>query len=131
VHVRRSGGPRASPRGVSKLGGQDWTPLSYNPKLGYVYYCEKVSVEAAKIGSVKEGGTFHRRDEGCGWQRRGGQRVRTTTSSGVSSRWLLEAAATGKRCHFQAVSCSQSANRGMLYAFDARTGAKLWSYKAP
>jgi quinohemoprotein ethanol dehydrogenase len=124
------GSKRFTAWGISKLGGQDWTPLSYNPKLGYVYYCEKVSVEGAKIGSVREGGTFTGVTKG--W-------VGSVAAVNVENNnlvWRFKQMAPGGSCYGGSAATSSglvfaSANKGMLYAFDARTGAKLWSYKAP
>ena len=39
--------------GPGALGGQDHTPLSYDPKLGYMYFCETVSALGVNVQALR------------------------------------------------------------------------------
>jgi outer membrane protein assembly factor BamB/mono/diheme cytochrome c family protein len=117
--------------GINSLGGQDDDPLSYNPKLGYMYYCEKVSYGAGKIGQTTQGGSFT--GVTTGW----GGSVAAVNVNDNNLGWLdkLDAKTDGSCFGGTATTASgvlfSSSNKGIIYAYDAKTGSELWSYKAP
>jgi outer membrane protein assembly factor BamB len=117
-------------RGINSSGGQDDQPLSYNPDLGYMYYCEMVSVGAQKNGSRDQGGSFLGVDRG--W-------VGSVAAVDVKTNdlvWRDRLPASYGNCRGGTATTASgllfsSGNKGAISAYDARTGRRLWSYRAP
>jgi glucose dehydrogenase len=113
--------------GPGALGGQDHTPLSYDPKLGYMYFCETVSALGGKIGG-KATGSFT--NVPVGWS----GSVAAVNVKNNNLVWLHKLdASTDGMCFSGSTTTAGGidfvgSNKGKFYAFDAATGKVLWSY---
>jgi quinohemoprotein ethanol dehydrogenase len=111
------------------LGGQDHTPLAYNPKLGYVYFCETVSVQGNEIGAkVSTGGISN---VPTGWS----GSVAAVNVKNNNLVWLDKFQANTDGMCFGGSAATAGgllfvgSDKGVFYAYNAATGKKLWSFK--
>jgi alcohol dehydrogenase (cytochrome c) len=113
--------------GPGSLGGQDHTPLSYDPKLGYMYYCETVSALGGKIGGTSTGSFT---SVPTGWS----GSVAAVNVKNNNLVWLDKYQAdTDGSCYGGTATTAGGvlfvgSNKGNFYAYNAATGKKLWSY---
>ena len=117
--------------GINSEGGQDGkTPLAYDPKNGYMYYCETVSVAGAEVGSSKQGGSYI--GVNTGWQ--GSVAAVNVLNNHIV--WRDKLMAPGGYCRGgDTVTAGgvlfASREEGTFEAYNAETGAELWSFKGP
>lgn len=110
------------------LGGQTWQSMSYNPKLGYMYFCQLVSTSAQQVGRVNLGaGLF----QTSGWA--GSVAAFDVRDNHMVwlNKWMAEK--DGMCLSGSATTAGGlvfvGSNKGKtLYAFDGKTGKELWSY---
>lgn len=117
-------------QGINANGGQDWSPLAYNPELEQMYFCEGVSFRAGKINSSKVGGAPF--EENQPW---------SGTVAGVSVKnnntvWLDKQSSKESRCYGGDTATAgdlvfSTGYKGSFAAYDAENGEQLWTYKAP
>ena len=117
--------------GINSEGGQDGkTLLAYDPKNGYMYYCETVSVAGAEVGSSKQGGSYI--GVNTGWQ--GSVAAVNVLNNHIV--WRDKLMAPGGYCRGgDTVTAGgvlfASREEGTFEAYNAETGAELWSFKGP
>lgn len=118
----------------------DWEPTSYDPTLGYTYYCANVGIHAAKLKSFdqKQNSEFktfpqlYENGEGEG---------ATEPRSGWFTALNVEDNKTAWQKRFpEGIECAagsvttagglvfMSDSTGKLHAFEAKTGKEVWSY---
>ena len=117
--------------GIGAIGGQDGkTPLSYDPKTGAMYYCEAVSVEAQKAGTMARAGSPLGVNHG--WQ---GSLAAVDVKNNTLD-WRDKYMAPVGACRGGVATTAgglafSSANAGKFAAYDAKTGKELWSFQGP
>jgi alcohol dehydrogenase (cytochrome c) len=110
------------------LGGQTWQSMSYNPQLGYVYFCQLVSTSAQQAGKVNIGaGLF----QTTGWSGSVAAFDIRDNHMVWRNKWVAEK--DGMCLSGSATTAGGlvfvGSNKGKtLYAYDAKTGKQLWSY---
>ena len=117
--------------GIGAIGGQDGkTPLSYDPKTGAMYYCEAVSVEAQKAGTMARAGSPLGLNHG--WQGSlGAVNVQNNTLDWLHKYMAPEGSCRGGVATTAGGLAFSSANHGKFAAYDAKTGKELWSFQGP
>jgi quinoprotein glucose dehydrogenase len=114
--------------GPGSLGGQDHTPLSYDPKLGYMYYCETVSALGGKLGGTATGSFTN---VPVGWS---GSFAAVNVKNN-NTVWLHKFYAGGDGMCYGGTATTAGglafvgSDKGTFYAFNAATGKVLWKYK--
>ena len=135
--IAESGGPEVGPIIPSLEGGNDWQPLSFHPKLNYVYFLSNQWAMGMKFWAE---GKFRRPTNGEWFLGADYQQYLTSKNPGnfvaydVLKRkvaWRVVSPAP-----FWAGSVTTSAGlvftgdmRGYAMALDARSGKKLWSFQ--
>ena len=117
-----------------------WAPTSYNPQTGYTYYCANVGIHAAKVKDLnakqKDNFKVFEQLEGYG-EAKGMVEPRqgwftaidvrdNQTAWQVKSKSGIECAGGSSTTAGGLVFVSDSA--GYVYAYDAKTGKRLWSW---
>lgn len=117
--------------GIGAIGGQDGkTPLSYDAETGAMYYCEAVSFEAQKAGTIARGGSPLGVNHG--WQGSlAAVDVQNNTLDWRDKYMAPEGACRGGVATTAGGLAFSSANHGKFAAYDAKTGKELWSFRGP
>jgi len=135
--IAESGGPEVGPIIPSLEGGNDWQPLSYDPKLGYVYF---VSNQWAMGMKFWEEGKFPRPTNGEWFLGADYQQYLSSGNPGNFVAYDVVKRNVAWRAvspaPFWAGSVTTSAGivftgdmRGYFMALDARTGKTLWRFQ--
>jgi alcohol dehydrogenase (cytochrome c) len=116
--------------GINSLGGQTWQPMSYNPQLGYMNFCEIVSFAVQQAGKpidITHLGLY----QTSGWS----GSVAAFNVKNNSLAWLHKFTAekdgmclSGSATTAGGLVFAGSNSGKHFYAFDAKTGKQLWSF---
>lgn len=135
--IAQSGGPEVGPIIPSLEGGNDWQPLSFNPKLNYLYFLSNQWAMGMKFW---EEGKFPRPTNGEWFLGADYQQYLTSKNTGNFVAYDIVnrkvAWRTVSPAPFWAGSVATSSGlvftgdmRGYMMALDARTGKNLWQFQ--
>ena len=135
--IAQTGGPEVGPIIPSLEGGNDWQPLSFNPKLNYVYFLSNQWAMGMKFW---EEGKFPRPTNGEWFLGADYQQYLTSKNPGNFVAYDVVRRKVAWRvvspAPFWAGSVATSSGlvftgdmRGYFMALDARTGKKLWQFQ--
>jgi alcohol dehydrogenase (cytochrome c) len=118
----------------------DWEPTSYDPQLGYTYYCTNVGIHAAKLKGfdVKQNDEFkvfpqlYENGEGKGATEPRSGWFTALDLNDNKTVWQKRFP-TGTECAAGSVTSAgglvfMSDSTGKLHAFEAKNGKEVWSY---